>query len=31
MRQTWTISVGDRLMIRKLVAAAGDTPSPIAE
>ena len=31
VRQTWTIGVGDGLMIRKLVAAAGDTPSPIAE
>jgi hypothetical protein len=31
IRQTWTMSVGDRLVIRKLVAAAGETPSPIAE
>jgi hypothetical protein len=31
IRQTWTMSVGGRLVIRKLVAAAGDTPSPIAE
>jgi hypothetical protein len=31
IRQTWTMSVGDRLVIRKLVGAAGDTPSPIAE
>ena len=31
IRQTWTMSVNDRLVIRKLVAAAGDTPSPIAE
>ena len=31
VRQTWTIAVGDRLVIRRLVAAAGDTPSPIAE
>jgi hypothetical protein len=31
IRQTWTMSVGDGLVIRKLVAAAGDTPSPIAE
>jgi hypothetical protein len=31
IRQTWTMKVGDGLVIRKLVAAAGDTPSPIAE
>ena len=31
IRQTWTMRVGDRLVIRKLVAAAGETPSPIAE
>ena len=31
VRQSWTMSVGDRLVIRKLVGAAGDTPSPIAE
>ena len=31
MRQTWAIGVGDRLMIRKLVAAAGDTPLPIPD
>ena len=31
IRQTWTIGVGDRLVIRKLVAAPGETPSPIAE
>ena len=31
IRQTWTMSVGGRLVIRKLVAAAGDTLSPIAE
>ena len=31
VRQTWTINVGDRLVIRTLVAAAGETPSPIAE
>ena len=31
IRQTWTLSVGGGLVIRKLVAAAGDTPSPIAE
>ena len=31
IRQTWTMSVGERLVIRKLVAAAGETPSPIAE
>jgi hypothetical protein len=31
IRQTWTMTVHDRLVIRKLVAAAGETPSPIAE
>jgi hypothetical protein len=29
LRQTWTIEVGDRLHIVKLVVSAGDTPSPI--
>ena len=31
VRQTWTITVGDRPVIQSLVAAAGDSPSPIAE
>jgi hypothetical protein len=31
VRQTWTISVGDRPVIRTLVAASGETPSPIPE
>ena len=31
IRQTWTIVVADRPVIKKLVAAAGDTLSPIAE
>jgi hypothetical protein len=30
IRQTWTMSVGDRLVIRRLVAAAGETPSLLA-
>jgi len=31
IRQTWTVlTVGDRLVIRTLVGAGGDTPSPIA-
>ena len=30
IRQTWTVTVGDRLVIQKLVAADGGTPSPIA-
>jgi hypothetical protein len=29
-RQTWTVKVGDRLLIEKLVVSAGDTPSPIS-
>jgi hypothetical protein len=31
IRQTWTITVGDQLVIKKLVAADGNTPSPIME
>jgi hypothetical protein len=31
LRQTWTMKVGDRLLIEKLVATGGDTPSPIRE
>ena len=31
VRQTWTVTVGDRLVIQKLVAAEGGSPSPIAE
>ena len=31
IRQTWTITVADRPVIKTLVAAGGDTPSPIAE
>jgi hypothetical protein len=31
IRQTWTIRVDDRPVIQALVAAGGDTPSPIAE
>jgi hypothetical protein len=31
IRQTWTVTVGDRPVIQTLVAASGDTPSPIAE
>jgi hypothetical protein len=31
IRQTWTITVGDRAVIQKLVVADGDTPSPIAD
>jgi hypothetical protein len=30
IRQTWTISAGDRPVIQSLVAAGGDSPSPIA-
>ena len=30
IRQTWTITVTDRPVIKTLVAADGDTPSPIA-
>jgi hypothetical protein len=29
IRQTWTVRADDRLVIQKLVAAGGDTPSPI--
>jgi hypothetical protein len=31
IRQTWTITAGDRPVIQKLVAAGGDSPSPIAD
>jgi hypothetical protein len=31
LRQTWTMKVGDRLLIEKLVVTGGDTPSPIRE
>jgi hypothetical protein len=31
IRQTWTITVADRPVIKSLVAAGGDTASPIAE
>jgi len=31
LRQTWTVKVGDRLVIEKLVVTGGDTPSPIAD
>ena len=31
VRQTWTVKVGDRPMIEKLLVAGGDTPSPIGE
>ena len=31
IRQTWTLTVDDRPVIHMLVAAGGDTPSPIAE
>ena len=31
IRQTWTVTAGDRLVIQKLIAAEGDLPSPIAE
>jgi hypothetical protein len=31
IRQTWMITVADRPVIQTLVAAGGDTPSPIAE
>jgi hypothetical protein len=31
VRQTWTITVDDRPVIQTLVAAGGDTPSPIAD
>src|SRR5262249_35093818 len=30
IRRTWTITVGDRPVIQSLVAAGGDSPSPIA-
>jgi hypothetical protein len=29
IRQTWTVTCGDRLLIQRLVAAGGDTPSPM--
>jgi hypothetical protein len=31
IRQTWTMTVGDLLVIKRLVAADGNTPSPIVE
>jgi hypothetical protein len=31
VRQTWTITAGDRPVIQTLVAAGGDSPSPISE
>jgi hypothetical protein len=31
IRQTWTLTVDDRPVIHTLVAAGGDTPSPIVE
>ena len=31
IRQTWTVTAGGRLVIQKLLAAEGDSPSPIAE
>ena len=31
LRQTWTMKLGDRLLIEKLVVTGGDTPSPIPE
>ena len=31
IRQTWTVMTGGRLVIQKLIAAGGDSPSPIAE
>ena len=31
IRQTWTVAVGERPVIQKLIGAGGDSPSPIAE
>jgi hypothetical protein len=31
IRQTWTVTVGERPVIQSLVAAGGDSPSPISE
>ena len=31
VRQTWNVTVGDRPVIQSLIAAPGDSPSPIAE
>ena len=31
LRQTWTMKLGDRLLIETLVVTGGDTPSPIPE
>jgi hypothetical protein len=31
IRQTWTVTVGERPVIQTLVAAGGDAPSPISE
>jgi hypothetical protein len=31
IRQTWTVTVSDRPVIQNLVAAGGETPSPIEE
>lgn len=31
LRQTWTVTVQDRLLIEKLIVTGGDTPSPVRE
>ena len=31
LRQTWTVTAGDRLVIEKLIVTGGDTPSPIQD
>ena len=31
LRQTWTVTVRDRLLIEKLIVTGGDTPSPVRE
>ncbi len=31
LRQTWTVTTGDRILVEKLVVTAGDTPSPIQD
>ena len=30
LRQTWTVKIGDRILIEKLVVTGADTPSPIS-